>query len=158
MVRKTAARLSGSFTGSGRKTSASKAVKIAVFTPMPRASVSTATAAKPRFFPNILAPKRRSCTRASTSGSPLRSRTISFVCSTTPSLICACRRASSALIPARRLSSMCIWRWLSISAASSRSRRSFRNNSPNLNSHRRSHFITPSATRDSNLRTLAPNL
>jgi hypothetical protein len=41
----------------------------------------------PGFFDSVRAPKRRSCSNTSSIGSPLRSRTISFVCSTPPSFI-----------------------------------------------------------------------
>src|SRR6267154_731922 len=85
---------------------------------------------------------------ASRIGSPLRSRTISFVCSRPPSLIRAWRRASGAVMPARKLSSMCNWRWLSSSAASSLSRRSLRKSSPRRNSHVRNRLIV--IPRDSN--------
>src|SRR5437667_613395 len=52
-----------------------------------------------------------------------------------PNFISAFRPASAAFMPARRLSSMCIWRWLSISTEKSRSCRALRNNPPNRNSH-----------------------
>src|SRR5262245_16809058 len=47
--------------GSGLSNTALTTLKIAVFAPMPRASVRTAVAVKPGFFINIRAPKRRSC-------------------------------------------------------------------------------------------------
>src|SRR5881394_3695611 len=43
---------SGSWNGGGRRTTALITLKIAVLAPMPRASVSTATAVKPGFFSN----------------------------------------------------------------------------------------------------------
>src|SRR3989454_12001952 len=42
----------GSLNGSGRRRTALTTLKIAVFAPMPSASVSTATAVKPGFFSN----------------------------------------------------------------------------------------------------------
>src|SRR6202521_1172378 len=125
---------------------------------MPSASVRVATAVKPGFFDSMRTPNRRSCSKISSIGSPLRSRTSTFVCSIPPSLISACRRASSVLMPVWRFSSMCSWRWLSISAARSRSRRSLPNNSHSRNSHPRSLFIKPLATRDSNPSPLVPDL
>ena len=47
---------SGSEKGSGRSISASIALKIAVFAPMPSASVSTATTVKPGLFRSERAP------------------------------------------------------------------------------------------------------
>src|SRR5205807_9694090 len=46
--------------GKGRNSTASTMLKIAVFAPMPNASVSTATAVKPGFFSNWRKAKRRS--------------------------------------------------------------------------------------------------
>src|SRR6266550_7249055 len=43
---------SGSLNGNGRSNTASTTLKMAVFAPMPSASVSTATAVKPGFFSN----------------------------------------------------------------------------------------------------------
>src|ERR1700674_1313223 len=125
---------------------------------MPSASVRVATAVKPGFFDSMRTPNRRSCSKISSIGSPLRSRTSTFVCSIPPSLISACRRASSALMPVWRCSSMCSWRWLSISAARSRSRRSrpvLPSSSRSRNSHARSCLIKPSATRRSNFQIAA---
>jgi hypothetical protein len=48
--------LSGSLKGNGRSISASITLKIAVFAPMPRASVMTAINVKPGLFHNIRAP------------------------------------------------------------------------------------------------------
>ncbi len=61
-------------------------VKIAVFAPMPRASVAIVTAAKPGFFASERAAKRRSCQARSKNGRRRRSRTASFVTSRPPSL------------------------------------------------------------------------
>src|SRR5262245_27700327 len=47
--------------GSGRSNTAYTTLKIAVFAPMPNASVTTAIKLKPGFFNNIRAPMRRSC-------------------------------------------------------------------------------------------------
>ena len=47
---------SGSFTGSGFRASESNAVKSVVFTPMPSASVRTATAVNPGLLPSIRIP------------------------------------------------------------------------------------------------------
>src|SRR5260370_9410737 len=66
---------------------------------------------------------------------------MSLVCSRPPSFMRACRRASAGLIPARRLSSMCIWRWLSISAAKSRSSCTLRKSPPNRTSQARNCLI-----------------
>src|SRR6267378_108524 len=69
-----------------------------------------------------------------------------------PSLTSALRRASSGPMPDRRLSSMCNWRWLSISCASSRSRRSLPNIPANRNNQPRSVLIgTPAETSSSRL-------
>ena len=51
---------SGFFTGSERSSTVMMIVKIAVFAPMPSASVSTDTAVKPGFFSNCQKAKRRS--------------------------------------------------------------------------------------------------
>jgi hypothetical protein len=48
--------LSGSLSGSGFNTNASKTVNSAVLTPMPSASVNTAINVKPGFFDNVRAP------------------------------------------------------------------------------------------------------
>src|SRR5688572_16267998 len=70
------------------------------------------------------------------------SRYASFVDSIPPNLIMAWRRASSALMPNRRLSSICIWMWLSISSSSSRSLRCLLNKPPHLAMHSRSLLIS----------------
>src|SRR6267378_2927611 len=67
-----------------------------------------------------------------------------------PSLISAWRRASSSLMPARRFSSMCIWRWLSSSDENSASRWSLRKSPLSRNSHACSCLITSSGTCDLN--------
>jgi hypothetical protein len=48
--------LSGSLYGNGRSNTALTTLKIAVFAPMPSASVMTAIKVKPGFFNNIRAP------------------------------------------------------------------------------------------------------
>jgi hypothetical protein len=52
---------SGCGNGSGRNSVALTTLKIAVFAPIPSASIITASAVKPGFFHNIRAPYRRSC-------------------------------------------------------------------------------------------------
>ena len=52
---------SGSEYGSGCKSTPLTTLKIAVFAPMPSASVRIATAVKPGFFASILIPYRKSC-------------------------------------------------------------------------------------------------
>src|SRR5215469_8096882 len=47
--------------GSGRSKTAFTTLKMAVFAPMPSASVRTVTAVKPGFFPSMRAAYRRSC-------------------------------------------------------------------------------------------------
>src|SRR5467141_3501962 len=59
-MRNNAISFAGSFTGNGRSNSSLIWLKIAVFAPMPRASVSTATAVKPGFFNSWRKAKRRS--------------------------------------------------------------------------------------------------
>ena len=59
-VRKTETRFSDSGNGRGFQSCASSTLKIAVFAPMPRASVSTAMAVKPGFLRSMRAPKRTS--------------------------------------------------------------------------------------------------
>jgi hypothetical protein len=54
---------SGSSTGSGRRRNALTALNIALFAPMPRASVTTATAVNPGVFQSIRNPYRKSCQR-----------------------------------------------------------------------------------------------
>ncbi|PYV23388.1 MAG: hypothetical protein DMG24_14080 [Acidobacteria bacterium] len=51
----------GRATGSERSSTASSTVKIAMFAPIPRASVSTATAVKPGFFASTRRPYLKSC-------------------------------------------------------------------------------------------------
>jgi hypothetical protein len=50
----------GSWNGAGRSSTALMTLKIAVFAPMPSASVSTATAVKPGFLSNCRQANRRS--------------------------------------------------------------------------------------------------
>src|SRR5260370_10495968 len=52
---------SGCFTGKFLSITASIKLKIAVFAPIPSASVNTATAVNPGFFDSIRQPKRVSC-------------------------------------------------------------------------------------------------
>jgi len=56
----------GSRTGRVRSMTAFMTLKMAVLTPMPRASVNTATAVKPGLRRNCRAPRRRFCDRIST--------------------------------------------------------------------------------------------
>jgi hypothetical protein len=79
---------------------ASTTEKIAVFAPMPSASVSSATAAKPGFFRNVRTAYRTSCTKSSSQFALRMSRQSSFHCSTPPNSASAARRASSGIIPA----------------------------------------------------------
>ena len=51
----------GSRTGSDRRRTCSKIVKMPVFAPMPSASVSTATPANPGLLPRLRSPYRMSC-------------------------------------------------------------------------------------------------
>ena len=55
----------GSFTGNDRMSSLSVMLKMAVFAPMPRASVMTTISEKPGFLIKIRAPNRRSCNNVS---------------------------------------------------------------------------------------------
>src|SRR5213083_2404323 len=66
--------------GSGRSTTAFTMLKMAVFAPMPRASVRAATAVKPGFFRSMRKAKRRSWKNVSRRGSPRRDRDHAGLC------------------------------------------------------------------------------
>ena len=101
---------SGARKGSGSIITAWTSVKMAVLAPMPRARVAIVTAAKPGLLRSERAAKRRSRRAVSRKGTRRRSRRLSLVASRPPSFSAAARRASSGVMPARRLSSVCIWR------------------------------------------------
>ncbi len=81
-------------------------LKIAVFAPMPSASVTIATTVNPGAFISIRSANRRSCIVFSTEGSVWRSRYVSAVCVKPPNATRAARVAFSRVMPARTLSSI----------------------------------------------------
>jgi hypothetical protein len=132
------ARRDASLKGSGCQTIASTTLKIVVPPAMPSASVKMATPLDDGFRFRKRAANRMSWATDSRSGRPWRSRQLSLTTSRLPICNSASRRAASGDMPARRLSSTCIWRWSSISSASSRSRRGRPKRPPQRTSHVRS--------------------
>ena len=112
----------GSRYGSGWIKLASTNAKIATLAPIPSASINTAVQVNPGFLRSCLTAKCPSRMRFSIAGTPFLSRHACLVASIPPNCKIAARRASCALIPARRLSSICSARCASNSAATSRSR------------------------------------
>jgi hypothetical protein len=116
----------GSRYGSGRSSTALTTEKIAVFAPMPSASVSTATAVKPGFLRIVRTPNLTSCIRVSTKPPPFTSLHASFTRVQLPKLPLAARAASSGVMPRRTFSSARIRRWKRNSSSNSRSTRRLR--------------------------------
>lgn len=85
---------SGSGTGSFFSRIPLTSVKIAVFTPMPNASDSNATAAKPGLFERLRQAWRKSWSICSSQHSERASRCSSLACSTPPYARLAASRAS----------------------------------------------------------------
>jgi hypothetical protein len=107
-ARLSAMRRSGSRNGSGRRSIAFTALKMAVLAPMPIASVSTATAVKPGVRRKARRANRRSCVVVSSQESPAVMRASSFVFVTLPNRRRAACDASSALTAPRPACSRCI--------------------------------------------------
>src|SRR5882762_8305588 len=121
----------GSLTGSGLQTEACRSVKMAVFAPIPRVNVSTATAVKAGLLRSIRIAKRKSCQHVSTNDSQPAERTTSFVTLRLPRSNRTARSASFRLIPCFIFSSAAISRKPFSSSSSSRPTCSFRNNDRN---------------------------
>src|SRR5262245_52061809 len=110
-----AARLRGSFCpkainlsedakDSGLSSTALTTLNMAVFAPMPNASIKTAIKVNPGCFSNIRAPKRRSCHQVSSEANPHIVRISSFAKATLPNARRAAYRASSGASPASMVS------------------------------------------------------
>src|SRR5216684_3043122 len=112
----------GSLTGNSLSRTALTKLKIAVFAPIPSASVSTATAVNPGFLLSMRRPYRTSSTNSSTRRQPHVSRATSFTNSTFPNSRRAARFASSTASPLSVRSRAAISRWLCTSSSISVSR------------------------------------
>src|SRR5216683_2529093 len=123
----TITKLSGSWQGKGRRRTELMTEKSAVFAPMPRARVRTATAVKPGDLRSMRVAKHKSCHNVSTKDSQLAARTTSFVTSRFPRSKRTARSASLRLIPCFLFSSAAILRKPRTSSSNSPSTRSFRN-------------------------------
>ena len=100
--------VSGCGKGSGLSRTRSTMVNITVVTPIPRASVNTAMAAKAGFCRNVRRAYRASRTMSSSQRVPRASRQVSFTCSGPPRARRARRRASPGGSP-RAISSFSCW-------------------------------------------------
>src|SRR5712664_567803 len=111
----------------GRNNTALTTLNIALVAPMPSASVSTATTAKPGLLRRIRCPWRKSCQHVSTKDSQPAERTTSFVTSRFPRSKRTARSASLRLIPCFIFSSAAISKKPFSSSSNSWSTCSFRN-------------------------------
>ena len=120
-------RRSGWGYGRGFRMTPFTTVNMAAFAPIPSASVSTATTAKPGDLRSTRVAKRKSCHSAATKDSQPAERTTSFVTSRFPRSRRTARSASLRLMPCFIFSSAAISRKLRTSSSSSLLTRSFRN-------------------------------
>ena len=118
-------------------------LKIAVFAPMPRASVTTATAVNPGDLHSMRVARRKSCQQVSTKDTQPAERTSAFAVSRLPRSRRTARSASFWLRPSLILTSAAVLKKLRSSSSSSPSTRFFWKSDRNPLTVLRSMHITP---------------
>src|SRR5688572_11436464 len=111
-------------------------------TQIAKAIATPPTMVRPGYFTSMRPPIFRSNTRAARPGRPRRSRWACLAPATLPIRTSAWRRASSGVMPARMLSSVCRSMWLCSSSANSRSPAPGRTKPAILDHHARSVLMT----------------